>query len=126
MSISRHPARERGLTLIELIIFIFIVSVALIGMLSVLNITVMHSADPMIRKKMLAITESLLEEVAMHPFTYCDPSDAAVTTATSTAGCTTLPSDLTEVLGTETGETRGHVTNPFNNPKNRSQPIPFA
>ncbi len=120
MSTSRRLARPRGMTLIELIVFIVIVSTALVGMLSVLNITVMHSADPMIRKNMLAIAESLLEEVAMHPFTYCDPSDRSIATATSASldGTAADPLqcwDYVEVLGTETGEIRGDATNPFNN-----------
>ncbi|MCE9569660.1 MAG: type II secretion system GspH family protein, partial [Rhodocyclales bacterium] len=45
---ARH--RQHGLTLIELIVFIVIVSVALAGVLSVLNLTARSSADPMIRK----------------------------------------------------------------------------
>lgn len=104
--------RLRGFTLIELIMFILIVSVGLVGILSVINLAVFHSADPMVRKQMLAIAESLLEEVEMQPFTYCDPTDANVTTATSTAGCATL----VEALGVEAGETRNsNPANPFNN-----------
>ncbi|HQR04205.1 MAG: prepilin-type N-terminal cleavage/methylation domain-containing protein [Proteobacteria bacterium] len=110
-----HPQRPRrhqhGLTLIELIVFIVIISVALVGVLSVLNVTVFRSADPMVRKQMLVIAEALLEEAQMLPFTYCDPADANATTATSSAGCASLP----QGLGPANGETRGSATNPFNN-----------
>lgn len=109
MSIDTAPRRHAGFTLIELVIFIIIVSVGLAGILAVFNATVRGSADPMIRKQMLAIAEALLEEVAMNPFTYCDPDDAAAATATSTAGCTTA-----EGLGPE-AETRGSATTPFDN-----------
>ena len=67
MSIKRAQA---GLTLIELIVFIIIVSVALAGVLTVLNVTTKSSADPMIRKNMLAIAESLMEEVQLQSFTW--------------------------------------------------------
>ncbi|MDP2823610.1 MAG: type II secretion system protein [Sulfuritalea sp.] len=86
MCISR---RQRGLTLVELIVFIVIVSVALVGVLSVLNLTVKSSADPMIRKQLLAVAEAILEEVQLQPFTLCTPDDtnaAIATNATTLAG----------------------------------------
>ncbi|MBI5861501.1 MAG: prepilin-type N-terminal cleavage/methylation domain-containing protein [Rhodocyclales bacterium] len=101
---------HRGLSLIELIVFIVIVSVALAGVLSVLNLTTSRSADPMIRKQMLAIAEGLMDEVAAHPFTWCDPDDPAAATATSAAGCATP-----EALGAEGGESRGSAVTPFDN-----------
>jgi MSHA pilin protein MshD len=84
MSIDRS---QRGLTLIELIMFIVIVGVALAGVLTVLNHTTQHSADPMVRKQALAIAEAILEEVMLQPFTWCDPDDANATTAMSTGDC---------------------------------------
>jgi MSHA pilin protein MshD len=77
----RWCGRQGGLTLVELIVFIVIVSVGLAGLLSALNISVLHSADPMVRKQASAIAEGLMEEVALQPFTYCDPTDANVATA---------------------------------------------
>jgi len=74
---------QRGVSLLELIAFIAIVGAALAGVLSVLNVTVAHSADPMVRKQMLAIAESLLEEVESQPFTVCDPTDNNAATATN-------------------------------------------
>lgn len=53
---------QHGLTLIELIMFIVIVSVGVLGILSVLNVTARNSADPMIRKQVLAVAEAMLEE----------------------------------------------------------------
>lgn len=81
-------ANQRGITLIELIVFIVIVSVGVVGLLSTMNSTIRNSADPMVRKQMVAIAESLLNEVLQQPFSYCDPDDVNFPTATSTAGCT--------------------------------------
>ncbi|MDP1607255.1 MAG: type II secretion system protein [Rhodocyclaceae bacterium] len=106
--------RQRGLTLIELIVFIVIVGVALAGVLTVLNHTTRHSADPMIRKQALAIAEAILEEVMLQPFTWCDPDDGNAATATGYAGagnCTVSENNLTA----EAGETRGATTTPFDN-----------
>lgn len=80
--------RQSGVTLVELIVFIVVVSVGVVGLLSTMDSTIRFSADPMIRKQMVAIAESLLNEVQQQPFTYCDPDDANYLSATSTASCT--------------------------------------
>jgi MSHA pilin protein MshD len=70
MSIDRR--RGAGFTLIELIVFIVIVSVGLAGVLGSLNISAQHSADPLPPKQALAIAEGLLEEVLLKA--YANPS----------------------------------------------------
>lgn len=82
---------ERGLTLIELIVFIAIVSVALAGVLAVFNGTVWHSADPMIRKQALAVAEAMLDEILSKEYQNDPTGDNGTTPA---LGCTptTAPS----------------------------------
>ncbi|WP_457425811.1 type IV pilus modification PilV family protein [Roseateles sp. P5_E7] len=106
------PRRAQGLTLIELLMFIVVVGIALAAMLRVFTAATMASADPMIRRQQLAIAESLLREVQLMPFTWCDPTgDTNVETATSTAGC----ASLVEGSGPEAGQTRYGPTNYFDN-----------
>lgn len=102
----RHE--QRGVSLIELIMFIAIVGVALAGVLLVMNATTRSSADPLVRKQALAIAESLLEEVELMPFTICDPDDPNASTGT---GCAVLES----AMGPEAGETRYSPATPFDN-----------
>lgn len=78
---------QRGVTLIELVMFIVIIGVALGGILAVLRLTTQESADPMRRKQALMIAEGLLEEVELAKFTFCDPSSANADSAASTADC---------------------------------------
>lgn len=59
------PASQRGVSLIELIIFIIIVSTAMAGILVVMDQVTRHSADPLIRKQALAVAESMLEEIQL-------------------------------------------------------------
>jgi len=66
--------RQRGVTLIELILFIMIVGIALAAILGVMNVTTSRSADPVRTKQALMIAEGLLEEVQLARFTRCDPS----------------------------------------------------
>jgi len=95
-------APQRGLSLIELVIFMVVVSAALAGVLRIFIQATSASADPMLRRQALAIAESLMEEVQLMPFTFCDPDDANAETATSSAGC----ASSAETLGPEAGENR--------------------
>lgn len=56
------------MTLIELILSMVIISVALIGVLSVINVTVSHSADPLVQHQAIAIAESYLEEILLQAY----------------------------------------------------------
>jgi MSHA pilin protein MshD len=104
-----HTRRSaRGFTLIELLVFIVVVSAALAGVLQVFTQATAHGGDPAVRRQALAIAESLLEEVQLMPFTYCDSEDANVETATSAAGC----ASGADALGPEAGETR-YASPPF-------------
>ena len=60
---------QRGLSFIELIIFIVVVSVGVVGILSVFNVTVKSSADPLIRKQSIAVAEAMLSEILAKSFT---------------------------------------------------------
>jgi MSHA pilin protein MshD len=69
-------ARQRGFTLIELIIFIVIVGVALAGILTVMNQVVSRSADPMLTKQAAALADSVLEEVLQKAYDNPDGTSA--------------------------------------------------
>ena len=107
------PRRAQGLTLIELLLFIAIVGIALAAVLRVFTTATSASADPMLRRQQLAIAESLLREVQLMPFTWCDPSAPNVETA---AAATSVDCGGTvETIGPEAGETRYGPTTYFNN-----------
>ncbi|HWQ40090.1 MAG TPA: type II secretion system protein [Burkholderiales bacterium] len=107
---DRPQRAAGGITLVELLVFIVIVSVGLAGVLGVFNTVVRRSADPLVTKQLTAVAEALLEEVQLMPFTFCDPDDPNAATATSTASCTVV-----EGLGPEGAETRGGNITPLDN-----------
>ncbi|MGA7985508.1 MAG: type II secretion system protein [Burkholderiales bacterium] len=98
---SRAARREAGLSLIELVVFIVVLAIGVTGVAILFNQMTRSSVDPVVRKQALAIATSLMEEIELHAYTYCDPDDPAVTTATSAAGCA-----IPEASGPEAGETR--------------------
>jgi MSHA pilin protein MshD len=83
----RHLRRQSGVTIVELIMFMVIVSIALAGILQVMRMTTANSADPLRRKQALMIAEALLEEVRGAGFTLCDPRSKDVDTVTKIGDC---------------------------------------
>jgi len=102
---SMYRRAHRGVTLVELIVFIVIVGVAMAGLFAAFNTITAASADPQARKQVLAIAESLMEEVQLMPFTHCDPDDANAATA-GIGGCAIAANNEDLVMGPEGGETR--------------------
>ena len=69
MSSERRRGRQRGLSLIELVLAIVIVSVGLSGVLIAFSTVARGSADPVVAQQMLAIAEEMLEEIELKPYT---------------------------------------------------------
>ena len=92
--------RERGLSLIEVVVFIVVLGIGLAGMAILYNQLTLASVDPLVRKQAVAIANSLMEEIQLRPFTYCDPDDPLVFTAANPVAC-----GIPEAIGAE-GETR--------------------
>ena len=99
---DRQCNKQRGLTLIELIIFMVIVGAAVAGVMITYSTVVSGSPDPIERKQALTLAQSLLLEIESQAFTYCDPSDANFLTATSGAGCA-LPANNQDNLPSVSG-----------------------
>ncbi|MBI3938383.1 MAG: type II secretion system protein [Betaproteobacteria bacterium] len=105
--------------MVELIVFIVIVSTAIAGVLGAMNVATRGSTEPMIEKQALAIAEALLEEVQLMPFTYCDPDDANAATAVNAGGCAAAVEAIgpegVDVPPTGPAETRTGAVRPFDN-----------
>jgi MSHA pilin protein MshD len=67
-TLSSPIPNTRGVTLVELIISMLIISIALAGVLSVMNFTTGRSADPMIQHQGIAIAEAYIEEILLQGY----------------------------------------------------------
>ncbi len=100
-----RDARQRGLTMIELIIFIVIVSVAVVGVLQVIALNTARSADPIRQKQALAIAEGLMNEIRSAGMALCDITDP------NYGAIPAVPCTVTDNVGPEAGNT----ARPFDN-----------
>lgn len=71
----QHP-KQRGLTLVELIVSIVVIAISVSGILLLMNQNTRSSADPAIQRQALAIAESYMEEILLQR--YLDPDTSTV------------------------------------------------
>ncbi|HXW64386.1 MAG TPA: prepilin-type N-terminal cleavage/methylation domain-containing protein [Burkholderiaceae bacterium] len=95
-----NATNQRGVTLIEVLVCILIVSAAVGAIVNLLRVTVGNSGDPLIRRQSLAINQALIQEIDTMPFSATDPRTGAA-----------------EGMGPEPGESRGSATTPFDDPR---------
>lgn len=81
---------QQGMTLIELVIAIVIISISIAGVMQVYSEAIRGSTDPLIRQQAVAIAEAYLEEILLQPF--CDSSqNCQPGNAPGTAACAVCP-----------------------------------
>jgi MSHA pilin protein MshD len=101
----RSPVRERGVTLIELIVSIVVIAIAVSAVLGVLTTTTGASADPLIQQQAIAIAESYLEEISLNAFSDPDGSDGEASR--------TLFDDIDDYDGLSDSGARDQLDNPI-------------
>ncbi len=65
---SQSSFASRGVTLVELLVFIVVVSIALVAFLGVFSSQVIHSVDPVARVRALEKGQALLDEILSRKF----------------------------------------------------------
>ncbi len=88
--------RQKGVTLIELVISIVILSIALVAVMNSFSVSMKHSADPLWRNKTLKLAQLYLDEILSKNYDH----------ATPVGGVPPVAAPLCTGLGPETGETR--------------------
>ena len=83
------PARQRGVTLVELVIAIVIIGIAAAALYSAMASITARSADPMLRQQSLMLAEACLEEILGNDFVGLDNRDCPQTRAAASAALLT-------------------------------------
>lgn len=72
---TRCEARQRGATLVEVVISIVVIAIAVSAVLGVLSTSVGRSADALIIAQGVSIANAYVEEISLKPFTDPDGMD---------------------------------------------------
>ena len=67
------PSLSVGVSLIELVIVIVILSAGFTALIATIVNTTQHSADPQVQQQAYAVAQAYMEEILSQPF--CDPND---------------------------------------------------
>lgn len=92
-------ARHLGVSLVELIVFIVVVSIALLALVGVFNYALNNNADPLIRTRALEAAQSKLDEIIALKYDAATPTGGIPACgAVGGASCTNSPeSDYNDV-----------------------------
>ena len=101
INIKHTLKQQKGISLIELVIFIVILSVALTGITLVYINTTRYSADPMVRIRSIELAQSMLEEILLKAYDHNTPVGGGCVKFGANSLCTTPgnPTAATEVGG---------------------------
>jgi MSHA pilin protein MshD len=73
MKLIRNPIKQQGVTLVELVISIVIISIAMVALMSSFSLSMSHSADPLWRNKALKLGQLYLDEILAKKYDELSP-----------------------------------------------------
>jgi len=71
---SKRSFRQQGVTLVELVISIVILSIAMVAVMNSFSFTMKHSADPLWRNKTLKLAQLYLDEILAKNYDHATPA----------------------------------------------------
>lgn len=80
-----HIKAARGVTLVETLVFIVVISVALVALIKVFNASVVSSVDPAVRARALTLAQAQIDEILARKFDENTPT-GGVPACDSSAG----------------------------------------
>lgn len=100
---------QRGVTLIELVVFIVVVSIALTAMISAMNYNLIHSVNPIVQMRALECAQAKLDEISARRFDESSPTGGVPACGSAEAGAVACTGVAAEVQLDDVGDFAGQV-----------------
>ena len=94
-NLKYYMTYQKGISLIELVIFIVILSVALTGITLIYINTTRYSADPVVRIRSIELAQSTLEEILLKAYDHNTPVGGGCVQFTANSNCPAVGSNPT-------------------------------
>jgi MSHA pilin protein MshD len=91
---TRHPSQQKGVTLVELVISIVVLSIAMIALMNAFSVSMSSSADPLWRNKTMKLAQLYLDEILSKAYDHSTPLGGIP--FVTTPACTGLGPDAGE------------------------------
>ncbi len=100
---------QQGVTLVELVVFIVVVSIALVAFISVYNNAMINSVDPLIRVRALECAQKKLDEVTARKFDENTPTGGIPACGSAEPGAAACAGIVADAGLDDVGDYNGQV-----------------
>lgn len=104
-------ARQRGVTLFELVVFIVVISIGLGAMVMAMNNHLINSVDPIVQMRALECAQAKLDEVSARKFDENSPTGGVPACGSAEAGAVACAGIVAEAELDDVGDFNGHTDN---------------
>jgi MSHA pilin protein MshD len=105
------PVSQRGVTLIELVVFIVVISIALTAMISAMNYNLVNSVDPVVQMRALECAQAKLDEISARKFDENSPTGGVPACGSAETGAVACVGIAAEAQLDDAGDFAGHLDN---------------
>ena len=102
-------AGQAGVTLIEMIVFVIVVSIALVALISVFNQAMINSVDPLIRIQALECAQAKLDEVTSRKFDENTPTGGVPACGSAETGASACAGIIADADFDDIGDYNGQT-----------------
>lgn len=100
---------SRGFTLVELVVFMVVISIALVGVMQVFQQAAVNSVDPVIQSRALECAQAKMDEILSRPFDSAAPPGGIPACDSSSAGAVACGSIGANSSLADVGDYQGHT-----------------
>lgn len=104
-----HTRKQWGISLIELIVFIVVISVSLVGILAVFNQSILNSVDPLMKVTAIELAQAKLDTILARKYDANSPTGGVPACGSAEFGAVPCAGIVPDVAYDDVGDYNGEV-----------------